>query len=294
MPVSQSVLRNLLTALLVVGFGVVDCLESNGQDTKPSKEAAKSEIDKLFEEPQVQPKDADGEGQEAKDDSETISKIPPPLKIYMGRRIAQTMHYTGAEWLIRDEREREERCSLMLANLGVKPGMTICDMGCGNGYHTLQMAKMTGEQGMVVGVDVQPEMLGFLRERMEKQGIENVIPILGGYHNPHLPPATIDLVLLVDVYHEFSYPQQMLASMRASLKPNGVVVLVEYREEDPKVPIKPLHKMSKAQVNKELLANGFKLVSEFDKLPWQHMMFFGKDESWKPPTEAEAAKEIKQ
>ncbi len=210
------------------------------------------------------------------------SPIPAALESYMGRRIARTMHYTGAEWLIRNEREREERCSLMLANLGVKPGMTICDMGCGNGYHTLQMAQMTGASGLVVGVDVQPEMLGYLRERMEERGIENVIPILGSFHNPHLPPASIDLILLVDVYHEFSHPEQMLASMRASLKPDGKIVLVEYREEDKKVPIKPLHKMSKAQVNRELTANGFKLVSEFEKLPWQHMMFFGKDDSWSP------------
>ena len=208
------------------------------------------------------------------------SKIPPALEEYMGRQIARTMHYSGAEWLIRNEREREERCSLMLANLGLKPGMTICDMGCGNGFHSLQLAKMIGKKGIVVGVDVQPEMLSMMRRRMEEQGIENIIPILGSYHNPHLPPASIDLVLMVDVYHEFSHPEQMLAAIRASLKPDGRIVLVEFREEDPKVPIKPLHKMSKAQVNKEMTANGFKLVSEFDKLPWQHMMFFASDESW--------------
>ena len=207
------------------------------------------------------------------------SKIPKGVDRYMGRRVAQTMHFAGAEWLIRDEREREERCSLMLANLGLKPGMTVCDMGCGNGFHALQIAKMLGEQGLVVGVDVQPEMLGFLRERAEADGIENVIPILGSYHNPRLPPKAIDMVLMVDVYHEFSHPEQMLDSIRKSLKPNGLVVLVEFREEDKKVPIKPLHKMSKAQVNKELTANGFKLVKEFDRLPWQHMMFFGIDEN---------------
>lgn len=208
--------------------------------------------------------------------SDSKPEVPEGRDVYMGRTIARTMHYEGAEWLIRDEREREERCSLMLANLGVRPGMTICDMGCGNGFHSLPMAKMAGEKGMVVGVDVQPEMLGFLRERMEDQGVENVIPILGSYHNPHLPPNAIDLVLMVDVYHEFSHPEHMLAAIRKSLKPDGLVVLVEYREEDKNVPIKPLHKMSKAQVNKELEANGFKLVKEFDKLPWQHMMFFGK------------------
>ena len=203
------------------------------------------------------------------------AKVPEPLETYMGRSIAQTMHYTGAEWLIRDRREREERCSLMLANLGVKTGMAICDMGCGNGFHTLKLAEMTGAKGYVGGVDVQPQMLLLLRNRMEESGIENVVPILGSYHNPRLPRASLDLILLVDVYHEFSHPEQMLKAMRESLKPGGVVVLVEYREEDPDVPIKPKHKMSKAQVDKELTANGFTLVKSFDKLPWQHMLFYG-------------------
>jgi len=202
-------------------------------------------------------------------------KIPEGMETYMGRTIAQTMHYTGAEWLIRDRREREERCSLMLANLGVKSGMAICDMGCGNGFHTLKLAEMTGPKGYVTGVDVQPQMLLLLRNRMEQTGIENVIPILGSYHNPRLPAASLDLILLVDVYHEFSHPEEMLKAMRRSLKPEGVIVLVEYREEDPDVPIKPRHKMSKAQVDKELTANGFVLVKSFDKLPWQHMLFYG-------------------
>ena len=206
---------------------------------------------------------------------ETQPLIPPPLKTYMGRTIAQTMHYQGAEWLIRDEREREERCSLMLANLGLRRGMVVCDMGCGNGFHTLKLAQLTGADGYVVGVDVQPQMLALLRDRMESTGIENVIPVLGSYHDPHLPRNMIDLVLMVDVYHEFSHPQQMLAAMRASLKPGGQIVLVEYREEDPDVPIKPLHKMSKAQINREMEANGLTLVREFDELPWQHVMSFG-------------------
>jgi len=205
------------------------------------------------------------------------TSLPPGLEIYMGRRIAQTMHFTGAPWLIRNTREREERCSLMLANLGIKPGMTVCDMGCGNGFHTLKMAKMTGPQGTVMAVDVQPEMLKLLRERTEKEGLENITPILGSFHNPRLPPNSIDLILLVDVYHEFSHPVTMLKAMRESLKPEGVIVLVEFRAEDPKVPIKPLHKMSKEQILKELPANGFKLVKDYDKLPWQHMMFFGRE-----------------
>jgi SAM-dependent methyltransferase len=203
------------------------------------------------------------------------AKVPPPLDSYLGRAIAQTMHYTGAPWLIRDRREREERCSLMLANLGVKTGMAICDMGCGNGFHTLKLAEMTGPSGYVAGVDVQPQMLMLLRNRMEASGVENVVPILGSYHNPRLPRGSLDLILLVDVYHEFSHPPQMLAAMRKSLKPDGLIVLVEYRSEDPEVPIKPLHKMSKSQVDKELSANGFTLVRSFDKLPWQHMLFYG-------------------
>jgi len=218
-------------------------------------------------------------------------KIPKGVRIYKGRRVAQTMGHQGADWLIRDTREREERCSLMLANLGVKRGMTICDMGCGNGYYALQMAQMTGEDGYVVGVDVQPEMLSLLRDRMEEEGVENIIPILGSFHNPHLPENMVDLILLVDVYHEFSHPEEMLAAMRKSLKPDGLAVFLEYRKEDPDVPIKPLHKMSKKQVNKELTANGFKLVKEFDDLPWQHMMFFGKDEAWDEAKEAETESE---
>ena len=217
---------------------------------------------------------------ETNDDKKTPKQkpsIPEPLTHYMGREIAQTMHYLGAEWLIRDRREREERCSMMLSNLGLRKKMTVCDMGCGNGFHTLQIAKLVGNEGQVVAVDVQPEMLSLLRERMEGQSIENVIPILGSFHNPRLPANTIDLILLVDVYHEFSHPEPMLAAMRKSLKDDGVIVLVEFRTEDPDVPIKRLHKMSKKQVNKELTANGFRLVKEFDGLPWQHMMFFGKD-----------------
>jgi len=114
-----------------------------------------------------------------------------------------------------------------------------------------------------------------MRKRIEEAGIENIVPILGSYHNPRLPRDTFDLVLMVDVYHEFSHPVQMLAAIRNSLKPDGVVVLVEYRAEDKTVPIKPEHKMSKEQVEKELTANGFKLVKSYDKLPWQHMLFYG-------------------
>ena len=210
------------------------------------------------------------------------SKIPEGVDFYKGRRVAQTMHYSGAEWLIRDNRERQERASLLLTNLGLKKGMTVCDMGCGNGFHSLPIAKLIGEKGTVYGVDIQPEMLKFLRARCEKEGVENITPVLGSIHNPRLPKNTFDLILLVDVYHEFSHPEQMLAAMRAALKPKGVIALVEFRLEDKDVPIKLLHKMSKKQIMKEFPPNGLKLVKEFDKLPWQHLMFFQRDEDWKP------------
>src|SRR5688572_24524071 len=212
-----------------------------------------------------------------------VRRPPPALKEYMGRRIAQTMHYTGAEWLTRDNREQEERCSLMLANLGLKQGMTICDMGCGNGFHTLQLAKMTGDSGHVYGVDIQPEMLQLLNKRADEQGVANITPVLGALADPRLPKGKIDLILLVDVYHEFSHPEQMLAAMREALAPGGVCVLVEFRAEDPNVPIKPEHKMSKEQILKEWPPGGFKLVKEFDGLPWQHMMWFARDDEAAAP-----------
>ncbi len=205
--------------------------------------------------------------------------IPPALTHYMGREIAQTMHYRGAPWLTRDNREEEERCSLLLANLGLKRGMTVCDMGCGNGYYTLKLAQMVGPEGRVLAVDIQPQMLEMLKERAERAGLENIEPILGEVHDPKLPAGEVDLVLMVDVYHEFSHPEHMLAAIRESLAPGGVVVLTEYRAEDPNVPIHPLHKMSKRQIMKEFTPNGFRLVREFDRLPWQHMMFFQCEDS---------------
>jgi SAM-dependent methyltransferase len=201
---------------------------------------------------------------------------PPALETFCGRVIARTMHYAGAPWLVRDTREREERCSLMLSNLGVRRGMTVCDLGCGNGYYTLQLAKMVGPRGRVLAVDIQPEMLEMLERRAEEAGLENIETILGLPHDPKLPEGEIDLILLVDVYHELSHPPQVLEAMRRALRENGVVALLEYRAEDPAVPIKPLHKMSREQILKEFPPHGFQLVREFNGLPWQHMMFFGR------------------
>ena len=210
---------------------------------------------------------------------EQSEKIPPARPIYMGRRIAQTMSFHGADWLIRSEREQEERPSRVLPQLGLRSGMTVCDLGCGNGFYAIEMAKVVAP-GKVLAVDIQQEMLHLLKLRAEEANIDNIKPVLGTVVDPQLPAASVDLVLMVDVYHEFSHPQQMLTAIRKSLKPGGLIALLEYREEDPKVPIKPEHKMSKRQILKEYTANGFKLAKEYDELPWQHLMFFEPDLDW--------------
>lgn len=208
--------------------------------------------------------------------------VAPARTQYMGRTIAQTMSFHGAPWLIRDNREEEERPSEVLKQLKLKPGMVVCDLGCGNGYYTLLMAPQLVPQGKVLAVDIQPEMLHLLELRNQAMGIDNVEPILGTIVDPKLPANGVDLVLLADVYHEFSHPQQMLSALRQSLSDTGVIALLEYREEDPAVPIKPLHKMSKRQIMKEYRANGFKLARQYDGLPWQHLMFFERDPDWRP------------
>ncbi len=205
---------------------------------------------------------------------EDPEELPPALTEYMGRRIAQTMHWKGAEWLMRATREDEEHATEMLDALDVPPGATVADIGCGNGYHTLRLAARVGAEGRVLAVDIQEPMLAMLRRRMANADLTNVEPILGTLADPRLPEGVVDLVLLVDVYHEFSHPEQMLAAIRRSLAPGGRVVLVEFREEDPDVPIKPLHKMSKAQVRRELEANGFQHAASYDELPWQHVETF--------------------
>ena len=216
-------------------------------------------------------------------------KVPPALSEYKGRKIAATMHFNGAPWLTRESRQREEDCEAMLRELRIKPGMTVVDMGCGNGFYSLPIAKLAGEKGQVLAVDIQQEMLRLLEARAADEKITTIKTILGTVVDPRLPRQAVDLILCVDVYHEFSHPERMLAAMRKSLKPDGLLVLAEFREEDPAVPIKPLHKMSKAQVLKELIPNGFQLKREFDELPWQHLMFFGRDESWTASTNPDAS-----
>ena len=196
-------------------------------------------------------------------------------KWYMGRQIAHVMSHYGIDWLEREEREMEENTSLLLKNLAVKPGMVVADIGAGSGYHSALLSKMLGT-GKVFAVDVEPEMIAYLNERIKQEKLSRIVPVLSKEKELSLPDNSVDMMLLVDVYHEFSYPYEMALSMRAALKPGGKLVLVEFRSEDSAVPIKTIHKMSKVQAIKEFKAAGFIFDKNIDNLPWQHCMIFTK------------------
>lgn len=196
-------------------------------------------------------------------------------RFYFDREIAQVMGHFGASWLERPEREREERTDLLLSMLPIETGDTVADIGAGSGYFTRRLSAMVGESGTVVATDIQPQMLEILGASLEEEGITNVTPILGTITDTGLEPSSIDLILLVDVYHEFDHPWEMTRSMKRALRPDGVVALVEYRADDPRVPIKPLHTMTAAQSRLEFEAAGFVLVSEIvGDLPWQRLQLF--------------------
>ncbi|MGL4514632.1 MAG: class I SAM-dependent methyltransferase [Lacipirellulaceae bacterium] len=210
---------------------------------------------------------------------------PPPDGVYLGRQIAQTMHFTGAEWLTRTSRNREEEPRKLLRALKLERGQTVCDLGCGNGFYTLQIADKVAPNGVVYATDIQPEMLELLAERAKARRVENVRPVLATDNDAGLPDGELDLVLMVDVYHELSDPAETLAAVRRSLKPAGRVALVEFRAEDPDVPIQPLHKMTREQCVREFAANGLALSGEYQRLPWQHLLFFSRDDAPAAPAE---------
>jgi ubiquinone/menaquinone biosynthesis C-methylase UbiE len=193
-----------------------------------------------------------------------------------GRRIADVMGYEGAEWLDRRERAAEEEPDLAVAALDLRGGQTVADVGAGSGYMTVRLAKRVGPTGLVYAVDIQPEMLALLNQRLDKERLTNVKPILGLPDDPRLPPSSLDLALLVDVYHELQAPQQVLRQLRAALKPNGSLALVEYRKEDASIPIRFEHKMTAAEVRLEVEAEGFRLWTFNERLPRQHLMIFKK------------------
>ena len=196
-------------------------------------------------------------------------------KTYLGREISQVMGHLGAGWLERPEREQEEGTNILVEMMDVEPGDVIADIGSGTGYFTLRLApRVPG--GKVIGVDIQPQMNAILEENARKQGIKNVETVLGKIDDAGIPPNTVDIVLFVDAYHEFSHPWEMKRSLLRALKPGGHVVLVEYRKEDPTVMIKPLHKMSQAQARREFEAAGFNWITTHHELPQQHVLIFRK------------------
>jgi SAM-dependent methyltransferase len=193
-----------------------------------------------------------------------------------GRKYAGVMGAGGADWLVRPEREQEEQPDLALDAIGIAEGSTVADIGAGAGYMTWRMAERVGPRGKVYANDIQPQMLALLKRNMAQRKLTNVEPVLGAVDDPKLPRNAIDLVLLVDVYHEFSEPQAMLRRIREALRQDGRLVLLEYRAEDPSVPIRPEHKMSVAQVKAELQPEGFRLERVSEALPRQHILIFRK------------------
>jgi ubiquinone/menaquinone biosynthesis C-methylase UbiE len=190
------------------------------------------------------------------------------------RRYAQVMGSAGADWLVRPERESEEHPDQALDALKIERGSVLADIGAGVGYFTWRMADRTGPAGIVYAEDIQPEMIRLLQKNIAERKLTNVRPVLGTFTDPKLPPNSIDLMLLVDVYHEFSDPVKMVDAMRAALKPNGRLVLLEYRAEDPDVPIRPEHKMTLKQVRAEIEPQGFRFDENIEVLPWQHIIVF--------------------
>ncbi len=206
-------------------------------------------------------------------------------KTYMGREIADVMSYLGADWLVRAEREDEERPEAMLDALKLKPGDTVADIGAGVGYTSVRMAKRVGPTGTVYATDIQPQMINMLKDNLKEAGIKNVKPTLCTTTDTKLPDGKIDLAIMVDVYHECSDPATTLKGIRKALKPGGRLVLVEFRGEDPEVPIKPEHKMTVTQVRKEIEPQGFAFKELHDFLPWQHILIFEKPVEEKPAVE---------
>ena len=197
-------------------------------------------------------------------------------KWYMGREIANVMGFQGMDWLDRPEREEEENTSKLLRNMEIDAGDAIADIGAGSGYHVFKMA-LIAKKGLIYAIDIQDEMLTELRKKKENGNVKNVRIIKGGDKSINLQENSLDKVLMVDVYHEFNYPVEMMASIKKSLRPGGKIFLIEYRGEDDRVPIKKVHKMTEEQAIKEMQAAGMKLERNIGNLPWQHCIVFGKE-----------------
>ena len=198
----------------------------------------------------------------------------PGVHPISGRKYAQPMSYLGADWLDRAERVQEEEPDIALDAIKLTTGSTVADVGAGSGYMSVKMAKRVGPTGKVYANDIQPEMLTLLRQRLAKEKITNIETVLGTIDDPKLPAATLDLILMVDVYHELAAPQRTLQQLKRALSPSGRLVLLEYRKEDPSIPIREEHKMSVADAKAELEAEGYRLASVIETLPRQHILIF--------------------
>lgn len=253
--------RKMALALVVAALILV--LTSGGTSLPAAPvQSAKSSAQTISTQPQYETRaihDPDGTG-----------------KFYMGREIAQVMGPGGIPWLDRAQREDEEKPELVLEALGLHGGETVVDLGAGSGYFTFRIAPKVGSAGKVLAVEIQDEMIQTLRQRAAEQKITNVVVVKGSESDPNLPANAVDLVLMVDVYHELSYPFEVMTGVHRALKPHGRVVFVEYRKEDPKVPIKELHKMSVAQLEKEMKVMGLRRVQTIETLPIQHIVIFEK------------------
>jgi ubiquinone/menaquinone biosynthesis C-methylase UbiE len=195
---------------------------------------------------------------------------------YMGRPIADVMSWQGVDWLFRETRIEEEQPEAMLDALKIPPGATVADVGAGAGYHTVRLARRVGSEGTVLATDVQPEMIQMLKQNAQAAGVKNIKPLLCSHQNTRLPDGKVDLILMVDVYHECTDPETILKGLRKALRPGGRLVLVEFRGEDPEVPIKPEHKMTLKQVRREVEPQGFAFMDSLEFLPWQHVIIFEK------------------
>ena len=240
-------LARLLPLLVIVSAALTACTSIAQDDAKPAASRYQTGV-----------KTRDGLG-----------------KFYFGREIAHYMTHHAAPWLDRPEREEEERPDLVMKALALKPGDAVADLGCGTGYFSYRMAREVGAKGVVYGVEIQQEMLDILAVKMRERNVTNVLGVLGTITDPKLPKP-VDLVIMVDVYHEFDHPWEMMDAICKKLKPGGRVVFVEYRAEDPEVPIKLLHKMAEAQVKKEMTAQPLEYVETVRTLPRQHIIIFRK------------------
>ena len=217
---------------------------------------------------------------DARSPAERYTRVPAGVdgigKRYMGRDIAGVMGWQGAAWLEREEREREERTDLLVTALQLKPGMVVADIGAGTGYLARRMAPAVMPGGKVLAVDVQPEMVTMLQTAVRQSGLSQIQPLLGAEDDVKLPASSVDLAIMVDVYHELAFPHEVLASIVRALKPGGQLAFVEYRAEDAQVPIKALHKMSEAQIKREAAVHALVWDRTVGTLPWQHLVLFRK------------------